>query len=136
VTDAYLLDTNIVTAMLKRDRCVVKELRAKLRANSHILISAVVYYEIKRGLFKRDAMRQLAEFEEMAKSWEWLDVNRSHWEAAAAIWARCQRAGISPNDADLLVAAQARLARAIVVTHDSDFDHLDVVREDWIVSAS
>jgi tRNA(fMet)-specific endonuclease VapC len=136
VTDAYLLDTNIVTAILKRDRRVVEELRARLRDNSHILISAVVYYEIKRGLFKRDAMRQLAEFEEMAKCWEWIDVNRSHWEAAAAICARCQRAGISANDADLLVAAQARLARAIVVTHNSDFDHLDVVREDWITSPS
>ena len=136
MTDAYLLDTNIVTAMLKRDRRVVEELRARLRANSHILISVVVYYEIKRGLLKRDAMRQLAEFEEMVKRWEWLDVNRSHWEAAAAIWARCQRAGISANDADLLVAAQARLARAIVVTHDSGFDHLDVIREDWIPSMS
>ena len=42
----------------------------------------------------------------------------------------------SEGEPVLLLAAQARLARAIVVTHDSDFGHLDVVREDWIASAS
>ena len=126
MTAAYLLDTNVITAVLKRDPCVLEQLRAKLRANCRILISAVVYYEIKRGLLKRDAMRQLADFEEMARHWMWLDVQRAHWEAAAAQWAMCRNAGVAVNDADLLLAIQARLAQAIVVTNDGDFRHFDV----------
>lgn len=132
MTAAYLLDTNIVTAILKKNPTVLEQLRAKLRANCRVLISAIVYYEIKRGLLRRDAMRQLADFEEMTCHWMWLDVERAHWEAAATQWAICQKAGIAANDADLLLAVQARLAEAVLVTNDSDLCHFDVECEDWI----
>ena len=129
----YLLDTNIVTAILRKDPRVTERLRAELTANAKILISAVVYYEIKRGLLKRDALRQLDAFEDIVRHTEWVDVDRSHWEAAAALWAECQKAGTPVNDADLLLAIQARHAQAILVTDDNDFDTLDVSRENWIV---
>lgn len=129
----FLLDTNIVTAILKKDPRVTERLRIELAANARIVISAVVYYEIKRGLLKRDALQQLAAFEEMIRHTEWIDVNRSHWEAAAVLWAECQKAGTPINDADLLLAIQARHAQAILVTDDNDFDSLDVSRENWIV---
>lgn len=129
----YLLDTNIVTALLKRDPSVTGRLRAELARNSRILISAVVYYEIERGLLKRDALRQLAIFEQMASKLEWLDVERPHWEAAATLWAEHQKAGKPGNDADLLLAVQARQAQAVLVTDDADFDELDVSHENWIV---
>lgn len=133
MTAAYLLDTNIVTAILKKDPHVAGRLRAGLAANARILISAVVYYEIKRGLLKRDAMRQLAAFEEMVSKFEWLDVERAHWEAAAALWTECQKAGMPANDADLLLAVQARQAQAVLVTNDNDFDELGVTRDNWII---
>jgi len=133
VTTTYLLDTNIVTAVLKKDPHVTGRLRAELAANAHILISAVVYYEIKRGLLRRDAMRQLAAFEEIVSKLGWLDVDRSHWEAAAALWAECQKAGTPANDADLLLAVQSRQAQVVLVTDDNDFDSLGVSRENWIV---
>ncbi len=133
MTTTYLLDTNIVTAVLKKDPHVTGRLRAELAANAHILISAVVYYEIKRGLLRRDAMRQLAAFEEIVSKLGWLDVDRSHWEAAAALWAECQKAGTPANDADLLLAVQSRQAQVVLVTDDNDFDSLGVSRENWIV---
>jgi tRNA(fMet)-specific endonuclease VapC len=136
VTAAYLLDTNAVTAILKRNPRVLEKLRARLRANCSILISAVVYHEIRRGLIKRDAMRQLAHFEAMVRDWTWLDVQRSHWEAAATEWAMCQIRGVTVNDADLLLAAQARLAQAVLVTNDCNFDSFDVEREDWTAMAA
>lgn len=133
MTDEYLLDTNIVTAILKKDPQVINRLQAKLAANAHVRISAVVYYEIRRGLLKRNAVHQLVAFEEMVRSLEWIDVERSHWEAAANLWAECQKAGVAINDADLLLAAQARQAQATLVTNDDDFGRLDVSRENWIV---
>ena len=132
MTATYLLDTNIVTAILRKDPHVTSRLRTELTANAHVLISAIVYYEIRRGLLKRDAMRQLAAFEEMVSKMRWLDAERSHWEAAAALWAECQKAGTPANDADLLLAIQARQAQAVLVTDDNDFDRLGVSRENWI----
>ena len=131
MTAAYLLDTNTVTAILRGDPHVLGNLRARVNENHRILFSVVVYYEIKRGLLKRDTMDRLATFEELVRHWEWLNVERHHWEAAAALWAKCQRSGIATTDVDLLLAVQARHARATVVTHDNDFEYLDVMREDW-----
>lgn len=129
----YLLDTNIVTALLKRDPHATSRLRAALADNARVLISAVVYYEIRRGLLKRDALRQLAVFEQMVSKLEWLDVERPHWDTAAMLWAERQKAGKPGNDADLLLAAQARQAQAVLVTDDADFEELEVSHENWIV---
>ena len=131
---AYLLDTNMVTAILRSDLVVLEHLRARAREDVRILFSVVVYYEIKRGLLKRDMTRRLAAFEELARHWEWLDVERHDWESAAVLWARCRNEGIAASDVDILLAVQARRAGAILVTHDRDFEYLDVVREDWLAS--
>lgn len=132
MTASYLLDTNTVTAVLKKDRNVTDRLRKVLAGNARVLISPVVYYEIRRGLLWRGAGAQLTAFDELAGRLEWLPVDRAHWEAAAALWAECMKKGIPTNDADLLLAVQARHAGAAVVTNDKDFDRLDVAREDWI----
>jgi tRNA(fMet)-specific endonuclease VapC len=134
VTAAYLLDTNIVTAILRSDPCVMANLREVANANDRVLFSVAVYYEIKRGLLKHDALHRLARFEELVRHWEWLNVERHHWEAAAVLWAQCQKAGIAATDVDLLLAVQASYAGAILVTHDNDFRRFDVECEDWSVS--
>jgi tRNA(fMet)-specific endonuclease VapC len=133
VTPSYLLDTNIVTAVLKKDRPVTGRLRRVLAGNARVFISPVVYYEIRRGLLWRSAVGQLSAFDELVGKLEWLAVDRAHWEAAAALWAECMKRGTPANDADLLLAVQARHMRAVLVTNDSDFDRLEVDREDWIV---
>lgn len=131
MTSAYLLDTNIVTAILRSEPRVMARLRAAVNANERVLFSVAVYYEIKRGLLKRDAMHRLAVFEELVRHWEWLDVERHHWEAAAVLWAQCQKAGIAATDVDLLLAVQSSYAGAILVTHDNDFECFDIKCEDW-----
>jgi tRNA(fMet)-specific endonuclease VapC len=134
VTTAYLLDTNIVTAILRKEPTVLECLESRFRANDRILVSAVVHYEIKRGFLRRDATRQLADFEAWLRHWEWLEVERSHWEAAAVLCAKCRRAGIAISDVDLLLAVQARHLQAVVATRDKGFEHLDVACENWLVS--
>jgi len=132
VTTTYLLDTNVVTAVLRADPAVNEHLRARVNENARILFSVLVYYEIKRGLLRRDTRHRLAVFEELVRHWEWLDVERHHWDAAAALWAKCRNGGIAVSDIDLLLAVQARHANAILVTHDNDFGYLDVECQDWL----
>ena len=52
---AYLLDTNIISAILRKDVMVEERLRQTVPAQDTIWLSAVVFYESKRGLLKRDA---------------------------------------------------------------------------------
>jgi tRNA(fMet)-specific endonuclease VapC len=124
----------MVTAILRSHPGVMMHLRDVANANDRVLFSVAVYYEIKRGLLKRDAMRRLALFEELVRHWEWLGVERHHWEAAAALWAQCRKAGVAVTDVDLLLAVQSSYAGAILVTHDNDFERFGVECEDWLAS--
>ena len=53
----YLLDTNVVTQLLKRSPRVVERYRRALEVGAQIYFSAVVYYEIKRGLLHLGAAK-------------------------------------------------------------------------------
>ena len=130
----YLLDTNIVTAVLKKEPpSVAEELKKLLNSDSQVVICAVVYYEIKRGFLYQDAKRQLSFFEVLVDTLNWRDVDRKDWEEAASIWESRRRKGQSQgDDADILIAAVARLDKAILVTRNSsDFPEADLALQSW-----
>jgi len=54
---AYLLDTNIVTYILKRNQTVDQRFREIRRLNQDVFISCITYYEVKRGLLAINATR-------------------------------------------------------------------------------
>lgn len=60
----YLLDTNVVTQLLKRNPGVVEKYRRTLELGEQVYLSAVVYYEIKRGLPHLGATKQLRQLDE------------------------------------------------------------------------
>lgn len=129
---AYLLDTNIVSAILRKDKVVERRLQDTVPAKAQVWLSAVVYYESKRGLLKRDAKKQMQAFETLVARFEWSDVIQEDWEQAARLWVACSNAGKPIEDADLLIAAQAKRLKAILVTdNEKDFDALDVSIENW-----
>lgn len=57
----YLLDSNIVSYILKKNATVDKKLRAVNIQGGMVFISCITYYEIKRGLLSINAVKQLAE---------------------------------------------------------------------------
>src|SRR4029434_11237491 len=63
--NGYLLDTNIVTAYLKRHPGVRQRIRAAERAGRPVRLNAVSYYETKRGLLAIGAHKQLVAFERL-----------------------------------------------------------------------
>ena len=130
----YVLDTNIVTGILKKNARVVGRLRQALAANSKITFSPVVFYEVKRGLLKKDARKQLGFFEKLVNTFQWDNLQHSDWDLAAQIWAATSRAGHSPSsDADLLIATHARRLNAVVVTdNERHFAPLGVQIENWL----
>lgn len=68
----YALDTNIISFSLKENKTVVDNIRAALKDGHSIIIPPIVYYEVRRGLLKKDARKQTAAFDEFCgrkKNW-------------------------------------------------------------------
>jgi len=133
-TDRFVLDSNIVSRIVRRDARVILRLAAAIRANAEIYLCPVVYYEVRRGLLDRSAVRQLQEFDRLADALLWVDLERSMWERAAEMWVACRRCGRPhDDDADLLIAAYTSHLRAVLVTNNTnDFLDLEVPLVDWL----
>lgn len=128
----YVLDTNMVSLVLRGDRQVRARLEAALVPENWFLGCPLVWYELRRGLLAKDAKRQMQRFEALFDTFAWDDVSRDDWALAATWWARRRAAGLSAADVDLLIAAFARNRRAVVVTqNEKDFVGLDVMIENW-----
>jgi tRNA(fMet)-specific endonuclease VapC len=128
----YLLDTNIISLLLRRDPIIERRIEEAFAANESIVLSPVVLYEIRRGLLKRDSKKQMGFFERLIPRLAWRDSERVDWELAAHLWAEREKMGRPIEDADLLIAAQAKRLGAILVTdNEKDFEGLGVTLENW-----
>lgn len=129
----YVLDTNVVTALLRKEGAATRRVQEALALNAEFLMCPVVYYEIHRGLLYRDAKRQLGFFLRFTSQFTWDDLDRVDWERAAQLWANLRRIGRPRgNDADLLIGAFAVRRNAIVASDNTKhFRHLGVPVENW-----
>ncbi len=96
----YLLDTNILSALLRKEASTLQRFRQAVANDDVLLLSVVVYYEIKRGLLKRDAQKQMATFEHLSNQLAWCDVIQEDWDNAAQMWAERFNVGRPIEDAD------------------------------------
>jgi predicted nucleic acid-binding protein len=131
---SYLLNTNVVTQLLKRTPRVVERYRHALERGEQVYLSAVVYYEVKRGLLHVGAAKQLRQLDEDFRNvLQWAPVSDETWDRAAYLWAECRRQGKPhDDDGDLLIATQAHLLGAVVVTRNTrDFIDSQISVENW-----
>ena len=129
---AYLLDTNILSAIIRREATAERRFRQAVDDDDVLLLSMVVFYEVKRGLLKRDAKKQMVTLENLTSQFAWCDAVLADWETAARMWAEREQRGRPIADADVLIAAQAHRLKAVLVTdNEKDFDGLGVVIENW-----
>jgi len=133
----YLLDTNVVSAMIKKNEIVQRKLEDISFDKSRVFISGITYYEVKRGLIASNATRKLAEFERICRRIPilfWNDI--AILEKAAEIHADLKQRGMRLEDADIFIAAIALIRALILVSHDSDMLRVpELTVEDWLVTA-
>jgi tRNA(fMet)-specific endonuclease VapC len=133
--NGYTLDTNIVTAYLKRNPLVSQRIRQAEAAGHPVMLNAVSYYEIKRGLLFAGAKVQLEAIDRLWQAQGIVLFNQASLDSAAKIYADLRTAGQLIEDADLLMAAIALANDLILVTHNTR--HLSRVAglqlEDWLV---
>jgi len=128
----YVLDTSIVSRILRRDDDVLRGLEVASAVNSRMILCPVVHYEILRGFRKTHSPRLSAEFDELATYVLWDDMNRSDWEKAAELWASAVARGHPHSDADILIAGYAASRSATLVTaNERHFQGLGIPIENW-----
>lgn len=129
-----LLDTSalsdVMSPVAARSPVVETRMRDYLRSQGRFTFSRISFFEIWRGLLKKNSPRQLEQFREFCRHSELLEVTLEVLECAADVWAEGARRGVKVEDADLIVAATALVESLGVVTanpkHFSWIDGLTV----------
>jgi predicted nucleic acid-binding protein len=128
----YVLDTSIVSRILRRDADVLDGLETATSVNSRMILCPVVHYEILRGFRKTHSPRLSKEFDELSSYVFWDDMRRSDWEKAAELWASAVAKGHPHEDADVLIAGFAASRSATLVTaNEKHFQGLGIPIENW-----
>ncbi|TAF08720.1 MAG: type II toxin-antitoxin system VapC family toxin [Nostocales cyanobacterium] len=131
---AYLLDTNIITAIIKRDPKITTKLEIVTRHQQKLFISGMTYYEIQRGLLAVNATRKLIDFEKLSHEYTILLLDdMAIFKKASEIYANLKQRGLPIQDADIFIAATAIIHDLILVSHDSDLSRITGLKlENWL----
>ncbi|MBD2145344.1 type II toxin-antitoxin system VapC family toxin [Sphaerospermopsis sp. FACHB-1194] len=130
----YLLDTNIVSAILKENPKANNRLKMLNRQNEQVFISAMTYYEIERGLLAVKAVRKLSDFENWVKKYQVLLLDdMAIFKKASEIYADLKQRGLPIQDADIFIAATSIINDLTLVSHDSDLSRITGLKlENWL----
>jgi len=126
----FLLDTNAVIALLRRQADVTR--RVRRHPSEDFGLSVIVLHELYFGSFRsRQAPRNQSLIE--ALPFDTLPFDKADARLAAAIRADLTAAGTPISTSDLLIAAQARSRDLTLITHNvSEFSRVPGLRwEDW-----
>ncbi|MEH2358131.1 type II toxin-antitoxin system VapC family toxin [Nostoc sp.] len=131
----YLLDSNIVSYILKKVATVNNKLQEVNLRGEEIFISCITYYEIKRGLLAINATRQLADFHQFCKDYKILFLDDIKIiERACDIHVDLKRRGLTIKEQDILIAATAIARGLILVSNDSDLLRVQGINlENWVL---
>ena len=116
-----LLDTGILARAChpRRYREVQEWLLALAALPHELMVSPISLYELRRGLARRGAHESLELLSRLTQHLVGLPVTIDAVEEAAALAERASAGGAEVADADLLLAAQAKLAGAVWVRADA-----------------
>jgi tRNA(fMet)-specific endonuclease VapC len=130
----WMLDTNTCIALVNRDR-KQPSLRVDPKSMKDLAVSSIVLAELHAGVVKSE--RCIRNAEDLCAFLIGIEVVPFDEPAAVvygAIRSRLERRGTPIGPMDLLIAAHAMSADAILVTHNTkEFARLADLRvEDWI----
>lgn len=128
-----LLDTDILSELLKQHAMVVQHARSYLLEHKQIAFSIITRYELLRGLKAKGAHAQEAAFDLLCQESLVLPLTDRVIIRAATIYGHLYRQGALVADADLLIAATALEAQRTLVTNNlSHFQRIpDLAIENW-----
>ncbi len=130
----YVLDTNIITAVLKDNEKVIQRAQRLVLEGKEILINGISYYEIKRGLLAVNATNQLRKFKLLFMEFGLVLLDTQNiFDIASKIYAELRQKGQLIEDADILIASIVLCKNFILVTDDAHFDRIEnLKKENWL----
>jgi tRNA(fMet)-specific endonuclease VapC len=135
MTPEYILDTNIVSYLLKGQIPVLRTRFERIPVEA-IAISSITEAEVFYGLARKPGALRL----QFAAEAFFASVTRLAWDSTAAraygtMRAEQERKGRPLTVEDLMIAAHALSLGLTLVTHDQAFSYVDGLRaEDWTVA--
>ncbi|MGC9528366.1 MAG: PIN domain-containing protein [Limnospira sp.] len=127
---AYLLDTNIVSLAMKGDRYILNRIKMLNLSKTRVAICGVTYFEIRRGLLAKNAIRQIEKFEAFRQSLPMILLDDlAIFERAAVIHADLKKRGLPIQTEDILIAATGMVKELTVVSRDRDLGRIEGL--DW-----
>ncbi len=130
----YLLDTNIISAILKGNERLKQIAQKLVLEGKEIFINGMSYYEIKRGLLAVNATTQLKKFNLLCHEFGLVLLDTQHiFDMASKIYAELKQKGELIKDADILIASMALSKNFILVSDDTDFKRIKNLKlENWL----
>ncbi|PDW03014.1 VapC toxin family PIN domain ribonuclease [Candidatus Viridilinea mediisalina] len=113
-----LLDTDILSAVMRQHPAAVVRARAYLAVHQRLTFSIVTRYEILRGLYAKHATAQLSAFEQLCHVSSIVPLTDEIVIRAATIYADLHQRGALIGDADILIAATGLEHGMIVATNN------------------
>jgi predicted nucleic acid-binding protein len=131
--NVYALDSNIVSYYLKNSNELINRIDAEIQNNS-IVISPIVYYEVRNWLTGNNAKKKMAVFEKMYSDKGIGVIDKSTMDIASMIFVKLQKRGIVIDDADILIAAWCIQNDYILVTNNlKHFENIENLKiENWV----
>jgi tRNA(fMet)-specific endonuclease VapC len=129
-----LLDTDVLSALMRRVPSAVNRARTYLADHQQLTISLVTRFEILRGLKAKRATTQLTVFDSFCANNEVLPITDQIIVRAADIYAGLHIGGQLIPDADILIAATALENGLVMATNNvADFTRIANLRIDnWL----
>lgn len=131
----YLLDTNILMALLHPERRRLVLPRIEAQAPGEVVTSAVVAHELFYGAAKSARPEEnRRRFARLLADLEPLPFTQADAEAAGEVRAILRAKGRPIGPYDVLIAGQARARGLVLVTNNGrEFERVDGLKvEDWL----
>ena len=127
----YMFDIDMVSLLVRKNPSAIKNLIK--REDDEICISAITYSELCFGLEKKGSEKLYNEVSSILEKFSIIDFDSSQSELYGKIRLKLEKSGTPLGDMDMLIAAAALSAGAILISqnikHFSKIDGLKV--EDW-----
>ena len=126
MTVRYMLDTNMVSYIVKRQSPVARTRLLTLNKDEVAAVSAITEAEIRYGLARRpDATSLKALMDGFLASIQVLPWGRQEADIYGRVRAELEKNGISLGSMDMMIAAHAIAGGAVLVTNDRAFGQLN-----------
>lgn len=113
-----VLDTDILSAVMKKNPVVIPKARSYLAEHDQFTFSILTRYEILRGLKAKGANKQAKAFDRLCTRSVILPLTDEVVVKAAKIYAELHARGELIGDADILIGASALVHGLDVVTNN------------------